>query len=90
MESQKVKPTLSVTISWRVYNRIKEEIGSRQISGFVERAIEKELDSYEEKLTREQKEFQQKMIADYKRDARNKTLRQEDEIWDEVVEEGIE
>ena len=89
MESQKVKPTLSVTLSLRVYRRLKEEVSNRQVSGFVERAIEKELDNHEERLTREQKEFQQKLIADYKRDARSKTLRKEDEIWDEVVEEGI-
>jgi hypothetical protein len=89
MESQKVKPTLSVTLSLRVYRRLKEEVSNRQVSGFVERAIEKELDNHEERLTREQKEFQQKLITDYKRDARSKTLRKEDEIWDEVVEEGI-
>ena len=84
------KPTLSVSISPRLYKRIKEEIGDRKVSGFVERAIAKELGEYDWGLDQKKQEFQQKLIADYKRDAKSKALRKEDEIWDEVIEEGIE
>lgn len=90
MEVRKIKPTLSITLDPHLYQRLKREIGSREVSKFVEKAIAKELGEYEESLTIEQKEFQKKLIADYKRDSSNKKLRQEDEIWDEVVEDGIE
>jgi hypothetical protein len=41
------KPTLSVSISPHLFRRIKEEIGDRKVSGFVERAIAKELGEYD-------------------------------------------
>jgi hypothetical protein len=80
MENQKTRATLSITINPHLYQRLKEEIGSRKISGFVEKAITKELGEYDNKLEREQKEFQQKLIAGYKRSARSKALKKEDEI----------
>ena len=85
-----VKQMLSVKIDANVYQQLRSEIGKGNISGFVEKAVVKELGSYESKLEREQKEFQKKLIAGYKRDAGSKALRKEDEIWDEVVGEGIE
>ena len=84
------KPTLSVSISPHLFRRIKEEIGDRKVSGFVERAIAKELGEHNWGLDQKQKEFQQKLIAGYKRSAQSKALKKEDEIWDEVVGEGIE
>ena len=81
------KPTLNVSISPHVYRRLKEEVGDRKVSGFVERAIVKELAENDRNLDKKTKEFQQKLIADYKRDS--KALRKEDEIWDEVIGEGI-
>ena len=86
MENQKTRTTLSVTINPHLYQRLKEEIGSRKISGFVEKAIAKELGEYNNKLEREQKEFQKKLIAGYKRDA-NRTSNKEDKMWEEA---GIE
>jgi hypothetical protein len=47
MVNQRVRTTLSVTINPQIYQRLKEEIGSRQISKFVERAIVKELGEYD-------------------------------------------
>ena len=90
MVNQRVRTTLSVTINPQIYQRLKEEVGSRKISEFVEKAIIKELGEYDNKLEREQQEFQKKLIAGYKRSARSKALKKEDEIWDEVVGEGIE
>jgi len=90
MVNQRVRTTLSVTINPQIYQRLKEEVDSRKISEFVEKAIIKELGEYDNKLEREQQEFQKKLIAGYKRSARSKALKKEDEIWDEVVGEGIE
>ncbi|CAI2179814.1 4942_t:CDS:2 [Funneliformis geosporum] len=39
-----VRTTLSITINPRLYQRLKEEIGDRKVSSFVEKAIAKELD----------------------------------------------
>ena len=86
MENQKVRTTLSITINPHLYQRLKEEIGSRKISGFVEKAIAKELDEYDWKAEREQRKFQKKLIAGYKRDA-VRSLNKEDKIWEEA---GIE
>jgi hypothetical protein len=84
------RQTLSVIVNPHTYQRLQREIGSGKISRFVEELIIEGLDNHEKKLTTEQKDFQKKLIADYKRDAKNKILRKEDEIWDEVVGEGIE
>jgi len=90
MENQKVKTTLSITINPHLHQRLKEEIGSRQVSKFVEKAIAKELGEYDNRLEREQREFEKKLIAGYKRLARNKALKKEDEIWDEAIGDGID
>jgi len=47
MVNQRVRTTLSVTINPQIYQRLKEEIGSRKISEFVEKAIIKELGKYD-------------------------------------------
>ena len=80
MEVRKVKPILSVTLEPHLYKRLKEEIRHREVSKFVERAIAKELGEHEEKLTTEQKEFEKKLIAGYKRSARSKAIQKENEI----------
>jgi hypothetical protein len=79
VQSQR-RQTLSVIVSPLIYRRLREEVGEGKISRFVEEAIAKRLDDYEEKLEKEQKEFQQKLIASYKRSARSKALKKEDEI----------
>lgn len=86
MEVRKIKPTLSITLNPNLYRRLKEEIGNNKISKFVEKAIEKELGEYDNKAEREQKEFQKKLIAGYKKDAIRSSSR-EDKMWEEV---GIE
>ncbi|CAG8576734.1 10543_t:CDS:2 [Ambispora gerdemannii] len=83
MVNQRIRTTLSVTINPHLYQRLKEEIGSRKISGFVEKAIAKELGAYDNKLKREQKAFEKKLITGYKRDA-DKTPNKEDKMWEEA------
>ena len=85
-----VKQTLSIIVKPQTYQRLHQEIGKGKISRFVEDLIIRKLNGHDDELEREQKKFQRKLIADYKRDARSKALRKEDEIWDEVVGEGIE
>ena len=76
-KSLETKPSLNVSINPQLYKKLKAEIGDRKVSAFVERAIAKELGEYDSRLEREQQEFQQKLIAGYKRDA-SKTPSSED------------
>ena len=84
------RPTLNVSIDPHLYRKLKSEIGDRKVSRFVERAIAKELGEYDWGLEQKQKEFQQKLIAGYKRSAQSKALKKEDKIWDEAIGDGIE
>jgi hypothetical protein len=84
------RQTLSVIVSPLVYQRLRKEVGEGKISRFVEEAIVRKLDDYEENLQKEQQEFQKKLIAGYKRSAQSKALKKENEIWDEVIGDGIE
>lgn len=79
------RPTLSISISPHLFRRIKAEIGDRKVSGFVERAIAKELGEHNWGLDQKQQEFQQKLIAGYKRSAHSKALKKENKIWEEVI-----
>jgi len=84
------KQTLSVIVKPQTYQLLHQEIGKGKISRFVEELIVRELSRHNNKLEKKQQEFQQKLIAGYKRSAQSKALKKEDEIWDEVVGEGIE
>jgi hypothetical protein len=74
------RQTLSIIVKPQTYQRLQQEIGKGKISRFVEDLIIKELNEHDSELERKQKKFQQRLIADYKRDANNKALRKEDEI----------
>ena len=84
-----VKQMLSIKIDANVYQQLRSEVGKGNISGFVEKAVAKELGNYENKLEREQKDFQQRLIADYQRSARSKALQKENKLWDEVVSDSV-
>ena len=67
---------------------MKKEIGDRKVSGFVEKAIARELGEYDNKLEQEQKEFERKLIADYQRDS-SRILDKEDKMWEEAGVEDL-
>lgn len=85
-----VKQMLSVKIDANVCQQLRSEVGKGNISGFVEKAVAKELRNYDNRLEREQKEFQQKLIADYKRAGSRKNLQKEEDMWEEVVGEWLD
>jgi len=75
------KQVLSIKVNRSLYQRLKKEVGNGKVSRFIEGIVSRELDEQEaKKVAQEKKEFQKKLIADYKRDASSKTLRKEDEI----------
>jgi len=81
---------LTIIVEPSTFQRLKKEVGDGKISRFVEKAIIKELNDYGGRIEEKQKEFQQKLIAGYKRSAQSKALKKEDEIWDEAIGDGIE
>ncbi|HLX53731.1 MAG TPA: hypothetical protein VKR58_07310 [Aquella sp.] len=89
-ENTTAKQTLSIIVNPLTYQRLHQEIGKGKISRFVEELIIRELSGHANRLEREQKEFQKKLIAGYKRSAQSKALKKEDEIWDEAIGDGIE
>ncbi|CAI2170671.1 13511_t:CDS:2 [Funneliformis geosporum] len=84
-----VKQMLSVKIDAGVFQQLKSEISKGNISGFVERAVAKELGKHDDKLEREQKEFQKKLIADYKRASSSKNLQKEENFDKEELKKSI-
>ena len=90
MVNQRVRTTLSVTINPQIYQRLKEEIGSRKISEFVEKAIIKELGKYDWGINQKQQQFQKKLIADYKRAGSSKNLQKEEDLWEGVIGEWLD
>ena len=76
---------LTIIVEPSTFQRLKKEVGDGKISRFVEKAIIKELNDYSGKIEEKQKEFQQKLIAGYKRSAQSKALKKENKIWEEVV-----
>jgi hypothetical protein len=68
--------TLSITIKENNYQDLKKLIGSRQISKFVNQAVEKELEQKKKEL-----------IVAYQSSAKSKKLQQEAEIWEEALED---
>ena len=63
------------------YNKLRQVVGPK-LSRFVSEAVEEKLRKTEQET---QKEFQQKLIAGYKKVAQNKKIQKEMEIWDETI-----
>ena len=74
--STRFKKTSYVNIyfSEETYNRIKPLIKQRKVSQFVNQAVEKELDKGRKK---EKEQLRERLVAAYKRMAKNKKLQKE-------------
>ncbi|RHZ35739.1 hypothetical protein [endosymbiont GvMRE of Glomus versiforme] len=78
---------INIYFQEETYNKLRQTIGARKISHFVNVTIEEKL----QKIQRQAKEtLKQKKIAGYQRAMKNKTLQKELEIYDEVVGDGLE
>lgn len=63
------------------YNRLRQITGGK-ISKFVNEAVEEKLQKTEQA---QQKDFQKKLIAGYKKVAQNQKIQQEMAVWDETI-----
>jgi hypothetical protein len=61
---------MNVYFQEETYSKIKSLVSKREVSRFINEAVE-------EKLQQKREELRQKLIADYKSNARNKKLKQE-------------
>ncbi|KLL03029.1 MAG: hypothetical protein MRECE_32c012 [Mycoplasmataceae bacterium CE_OT135] len=81
--------TVSISLQEKTYQRLKEKVGNGKISKFIEATVNRELNQQQERLAQEQKEFQKKLIAGYKRTAKSKAMKKEAKVWEEVVEDVL-
>ena len=73
---------VNVYLQEKTYSKLRQATNERQISRFVNEAVEEKLQKSEQK---NQEEFQQKLIAGYKRIAKNQKIQEELVVWDETV-----
>lgn len=72
---------VNIYFSEKNYNKIKDLIRQRKVSEFVNQAVAKELVQTEKQ---EKEQLKEKLIAAYKRMAKNKKLQQELAIFEEA------
>ena len=66
------------------YNQLRQVAGTK-ISRFVSEAVEEKIKKEEQQ---EKGEFQKRLIAGYKRIAKNKKIQKEVAIWDETLNDA--
>ena len=79
------RPVLSIRLSSSLYQRLKKEIGSGKINRFIESVVERELNEQAKMIIKQKEAFQQKLVAGYKKIAKNQKIQQEMEAWDETI-----
>jgi len=77
---------VNIYFSEETYNKIKPLIAQRKVSQFVNQAVEKELNKEQKK---EKEQLRERMVAAFKRQAKNKKLQKELSLWDETVDDYI-
>ena len=82
--------TLSISLPENTYQRLKSQISRGEISKFIEKAINRELNEQADKLAQEQREFQKKLTRGYRAMAKNKKLQAELAVWEETLEDDRE
>ena len=68
----------------QTYNKLRQVAGVK-ISRFVAEAVEEKI---ERERQQQKEEFQKKLIAGYKRVAKNKKIQKEVAIWDETLNDA--
>jgi len=68
----------------QTYNKLRQMAGVK-ISRFVAEAVEEKI---ERERQQKKEEFQKKLIAGYKRVAKNKKIQKEVAIWDETLNDA--
>lgn len=77
---------VNIYFSEETYNKIKPLIKQRKVSQFVNKLVEKEL---EQEKRKEKEQLRERLIAAYKRMAKNKKLQKEMALWDRISGDGL-
>lgn len=77
--------TLSIAIKENTYQNLKERIGTGKISSFVNQVVQKELQELSQIEKKEKEKLKKKLIAAYRRKAKNKNLQKELADLEEVT-----
>ncbi|RIB24926.1 hypothetical protein C2G38_2167228 [Gigaspora rosea] len=77
---------VNVYLKEKNYEAVRKMVGPRQISRYIDRALEEKLGKDQAK---EREQFQQKLRAAYMSVAQNRKIQKELEIWDEAVDDYI-
>ena len=72
---------VNIYLQEKTYNAVRQLVGPRQISRYINQAVEERL-AYEQKNADE--ELRRQLIAGYKANAKNKKLQAELGIWEKI------
>ncbi len=78
---------VNIYFSEETYNKIKPLIAQRKVSEFVNKLVEKEL---KQEKRKEKEQLRERLIAAYKRMAKNKKLQKEMALWDRISGDGLD
>ena len=81
--------TLSIAIKENTYQHLKQKVKHGKISSFVNRAVEKELKGLIQAEKQEKEQLKKRLIAAYQRQAKNKNLQKELDLWEKVASDGL-
>lgn len=77
---------VNVYLQEKNYNAVRQLVGPRQISRYINQALEEKL-AHEQNSAKEK--LRQKLIADYKANAKNKKLQAELGAWEKISTQDV-
>ena len=75
-----MKKNINLNLEASVYQEAKRIVPTGQVSSLVNKLLKEHWE----------KEKKERLITSYKKSARSKALKKEDEIWDEAIADGID
>lgn len=74
--------SVNIYLQEEIYNQLRQAVGGRKISRFINEAV---LEKLNKELEKDKENFQQKLIRGYQAMAKNKKLKADLAIWDETL-----
>ncbi|CAG8719164.1 17875_t:CDS:2, partial [Cetraspora pellucida] len=74
--------SVNIYLQEETYNQLRQAVGGRKISRFINEAV---LEKLNKELEKDQEDFQQKLIRGYQAMAKNKKLKADLAVWDETL-----
>ena len=77
---------VNVYLQEETYSAVKQLVGARQISRYINQAVAEKLAGEQKKM---EEELKQKLIAGYKANAKNKKLQSELGVWGKISTQDV-